>query len=268
MAKSANNIAKDAMMPREGEGRLAVSLLYTNRDHLMKFRKVPLHKHPSWQADMILEGCALFVDASGRETALNPGETILIAPGLRHSFIYRKPGVKWLTFWFSAKGLSGKISSLRIEASPLSRSFFSTFDLLLEGELPQESRAAAIGSALAAFLEASFPDDGPRRPVLPGLLGQAMLWIERSEGRRVDIKEICEAIGCSPSHLSHSFRRQFGQPLKEFIDARRAEVVDRLVRQAELSPAQLAESLGFRDSCELSRFCRRRLGLSPRKLGL
>ncbi len=276
MAKSSKNMAKYATWPpvlsegAERSGRLAATFLYSTRDYHLKIpqfsHKVPPHKHSSWQADLMREGSAVFVDASGAELVIGPGDTILIPPERPHSFLYRRSGARWMTFWFSLKGLDPEMEPLRLEASPFSNAVFSALELLLL--MPEGSpRSNAIGSALSALLEASLPArEGWSEEIPPGLAGQAMLWIRRSEGRRLDVKEVCQALRCSPSHLSHAFKAQFGCSLKSFIDESRAKMIERLVSQAELSPAQLAESLGFRDSCELSRFCKRKLGASPRAL--
>lgn len=264
MAKDVVDMAKGAMR----SGRLALSLVFACREKGAKAHKTPFHKHPSWQCDMLLDVGAVFIDGTGRETVLNPGDAILIPPGRRHAFAYRKDGASWLAFWFSLKGVSPDIEPLRIRAGVFSRSVISSLELLHELEdVSPARRLTASSSLLAGFMEASLPGDEPMRPVCEGLPGRALLWIERREGRRADVKELCEAVGCSPSHLSHAFKKEFGESLKEFIDRRRAETLERLIRQTDLSPSKLASMLGFRDSCELSRFCRRRLGSSPQKLG-
>ena len=270
MAKDVNNLAKYALEPlKPPRQRLNVSFLYSNYEREGGHpHKVPMHKHPSWQADLLLEGSCLFIDAAGHETVLRPWESILIAPESLHSFDYKRKGIRWMTFWFSVEGLGQDWTALRLEPSDVSKALFLSLQQILDAEdaMPSQSRANATGNCLAALLESSLPWEETPHAVTEGVAGQAMLWIERSEGRRIDIKEICDALGCSPSHLAHSFKEQFGRSLKSAVDERRAEVLARLVRQAELRPSQIASALGFRDTSELSRFCRRRLGASPRKL--
>jgi len=262
MAKSEQNMAKYAVKASPFQ----VSFLYSNQDDLKAPRKVPRHKHPSWQADLIHEGSAVFVDDEGRESVLGPGDAMLIPPELPHSFVYRKAGVRWMTFWFFSKGLDPSAGPLRIAGSELSKSVFAALQAILS--LPEGPRRSnAIGSCLCALFESCLPGGEALAEDVPdGLAGQAMLWIRRSEGRRVDVKEISLALGCSASHLSHAFKAQFGRSLKSYIDESRARMLESLVLHAELSPAELAASLGFRDSCELSRFCKRKLGGSPRTL--
>jgi AraC-like DNA-binding protein len=265
MAKSANVMAKSAVR----EGRLEVLVLNANCDRGSKAHKVGMHKHPSWQADLILDGLALFIDGSGCETILAPGDAILIPPEREHSFVYRRDSSAWLAFWFQLKGLPRELEPLRIETSSFSHPFFLSLAALHDCDtLSWRGRMDALGSCLAGFLEASISCEEHGLPVQEGLLGRALRWIERNDGRRVDVKELSFALGCSASHLSHAFKSRFGRSLKSFIDERRANALERLLLQSELSPARIAESLDFRDSGELSRFCRRQLGSCPGKLRL
>jgi AraC-like DNA-binding protein len=247
-------------------GRLSVEFIYSNRGELKGPRKVPPHRHPSWQADLIYEGSALFIDSDGAESVIGPMECVLIAPEREHAFIYRKADTRWLTFWFSLRGLEERRAPERFEADAVSRALYAALKEQMDAAGPMLGRKAC---ALSASLEALFNYwlREARTPAAScgGLAGDAIALIAGSEGRRLDCKGLCAALGCSKSHLSHAFKKACGRSVKSYIDARRAETLKRLLGQAELRPAQIAEALGFRDSCELSRFCRRNLGLSPRQ---
>jgi AraC-like DNA-binding protein len=264
MAKQACDLAKYAerMAPR-----LKASFLYSHREKGSGRHTVRRHSHPSWQMDLITAGSCVLVDESGTRMALAEGEGVLIPPGRGHSFLYRRDGAGWMSFWFALEGLALE-RPIHLRRSEFSQALFAALRVLVDAEEEgaSRSRAAALGDCLAALIGRSEAMKEDATPSVEGLAGKAALWSERSEGRRVDIKEIADALGCSASYLSHAFKKEFGRSMKSALDERRAGVLKRLLGQEELRPAQIAASLGFRDLGELSRFCRRHLGASPRGL--
>lgn len=249
-----------------GEAPLMARLLHSNYELLASPRKVPLHKHCSWQADFILEGRALVFDMSGRKLALAQGEIVFIPPESAHGFIYRRKGVRWLTFWFALEGASLQEGPLLLKPDSLSKALL---EALKETQTGGRLRAAANPCAehtLAALLALALPQRDEGMEIPDNIAGQTMKWILRSGGRRLSVKEMAQSLSCSQSHLSHSFKRQWGVSLKTFIDTERARTLERLLPISEMKPSRLAAELGFRDVCELSRFCKRRLGAAPRNL--
>ena len=262
MAESVENIAKSAFSSE----KIELSLLYAHSGLMESARTIEKHSHGSWQADLITEGSAIFVDASGEKTFISKNELVLIPPEKEHYFIYRGGTVKWMSFWFSMKGLDDWMSPRRLPSTEISTGLFACLDMILAA--PSFSAGSRHGDAAADCLAALFSillaDELAVPAQASGLASKAMSLIQRSRGGRISVKELCELLNCSKSYLSHEFRRSTGISLKNYIDRHRAEILEQVLEQAELSPAQIAESMGFRDSCELSRFCKRMLGRSPR----
>ena len=206
----------------------------------------------------------------GWKRALSDGDAVFISPDTRHGFVYRQPGVKFLTCWFALKKLPSIERIAVLKATPASRGIIRALYELQPpaGSVPSSRMASAIESCLEALL-ALFHGGGNEDEcgIFPAnVAGMAMRWVLRCGGKRVAIKEMASAFNCSRGHLSHAFKAEYGFGLKEFIDAKRAEILEKMSRQTLLSPARLAEHFGFRDSAELSRFCKRKLGASPRNL--
>ncbi len=275
MAKWSDNLAKSAVdaiqapLESSAEAKTEVTLLFSGRGYFDKQLNVPLHEHPSWQADLFLEGGCVACGVGGWKSALSTGDAVFIAPDTRHGFDYQRPGVKFLTCWFVLKNLPSIERIAVLKSSPASQGLIRALYELqpTAGTVPSGRMASAIESCLEALL-ALFPcgDDGVSGIFPANLAGMAMRWVQRCGGGRVAIKEMASAFNCSRSHLSHAFKDEYGFGLKKFIDSKRAEILEKMSRQTMLSPAKLAEHLGFRDSAELSRFCKRRLGSSPRNL--
>ena len=264
MAKNANSLAKNAVNP-PAPLKLAIEFCVQMKDGTSP-HQTPWHKHSSWQLDLMLDDACLFFAPHGATIEISTWDSILIPPETMHSFLYKRKEAAWIALWFSGEGLPALDSPIRLKGNSVSKAIALAMSALLDdGEkFDDDVRYEAAGDCLSVLLRATMAKRMHEPKKLSGVAGNALRWIERSQGKRVDVKELCEGIGCSASHLSHSFRKEFGRSLKEFIDERRAEFLARALTHVEIAPAKIARDFGFRDVSELSRFCRRNIGSSPR----
>lgn len=92
---------------------------------------------------------------------------------------------------------------------------------------------------------------------------EAVLFISRHLDRRMDIREIADAVHLSPSRLAHLFRAQIGMAPTGFIEQRRMERAQALLESTSLSIGAVAESTGFSSQFYFAARFRAHIGSSP-----
>jgi AraC-like DNA-binding protein len=75
--------------------------------------------------------------------------------------------------------------------------------------------------------------------------------------------ELAAELGCSPFHVSRSFRRETGQTLRGYLGRLRARLAADRLAHGELDLTTLALDLGFADHSHLTRTFRREWGMPP-----
>lgn len=107
---------------------------------------------------------------------------------------------------------------------------------------------------------AGAPDAGR---ALHDRLKQIRGWLVESPGRHQSAAWIAAQAGISPSHLSATWRRCFGVAPREDIIRLRLERACRLLEDAGMPVADVAERCGFSDPHYFSRLFRARQGCTP-----
>ena len=79
----------------------------------------------------------------------------------------------------------------------------------------------------------------------------------------VTLKGLSEKLGITETHLGRTFHRQSGFTFRDYLRAVRLCSAARFFRNTSLSSKQVAEQLGYADTCSLCREFRKGFGLSP-----
>lgn len=81
---------------------------------------------------------------------------------------------------------------------------------------------------------------------------------------RLDVANIAEEVGLSHSRLSHLFKQHTGRSVPAYVEQRRMERAEDLLRMTARSVSEVARAVGYDDPLYFSRRFRRRVGTSPR----
>jgi len=132
------------------------------------------------------------------------------------------------------------------------------------GRLLQDS----LGVALAArLLQRHYRGSLPMREIRGGLthtkLERVIAHIEDNLATKLSLPAIAEVAGMSVSHLKTLFRNSTGVPVYEYVLRRRVERAQFLLRNHQLSIAQIAATTGFAHQSHLARHMHRILGYTP-----
>ena len=95
----------------------------------------------------------------------------------------------------------------------------------------------------------------------------ARRFMEDHYSRSIQTSHIARFVGIDRAYLSRLFKEEFGFNLKEFLTAFRMERAKELLREGNLSIAQVAASVGYRDRSVFARRYKAFYGQSPGMAG-
>lgn len=110
------------------------------------------------------------------------------------------------------------------------------------------------------------PATSDDRPDPHPAVTDAVAYVEANLADRLTVATIAAAVRFSPSHLDRLVRASTGASLGEYVRRRRAEVARHLLRDTSQSVATIAAAVGVPDLHAFNKFCRARLGASPRRI--
>lgn len=90
-----------------------------------------------------------------------------------------------------------------------------------------------------------------------------LAYLSREADAHTSLEELALLAGCSRDLLSRNFSRDFGVPLKRYMQKMLAAKAEKLLRNPSLKIREIAFRLGFSDEYYFSRFFRKETGNSP-----
>ena len=141
----------------------------------------------------------------------------------------------------------------------------------LAAEIDAPTRSDRFAESLAVSLVTGIIDDrqalGDGNAVQGGLTPHQMRKLrqmrEDSQGRRLSNAELSAAVGLSEGWFSHAFKRTTGKTPLQWQQDHRIVMVKNLLRQDDLTIAEIAMRFDFADQSHLTRVFRRYEGTTP-----
>jgi LacI family transcriptional regulator len=96
------------------------------------------------------------------------------------------------------------------------------------------------------------------------LVAEAQRYIREHSAEPLQVTDVLSALQVSRSYLDKEFCATFGHTVHREIRRARTERVERLLKETNLSVAQIASNLGFAGSDHMARFFRQEKGLTPK----
>jgi AraC family transcriptional regulator len=127
----------------------------------------------------------------------------------------------------------------------------------------------SLAMSLAVHLARRYTPDRTRKAcpqdkLSPRKVRLAMEYIHDPLNRDLNLKDIAAAVGLSPFHFSRLFKRSTGLTPHQYVIRQRVELARQLLLRGELSPAAIAEKVGFCDQSHMTMHFKRVCGLTPR----
>jgi AraC-like DNA-binding protein len=88
-------------------------------------------------------------------------------------------------------------------------------------------------------------------------------YVERNYASSISLRDVAQALGYSPAHLTHKFASVTGVPVTAWIIKRRLSAARELLIQTEQNVTTVCEAVGFGDVCYFTRQFVRHAGVTP-----
>ncbi|MDR2631540.1 MAG: AraC family transcriptional regulator [Spirochaetaceae bacterium] len=227
---------------------------------------------PEFQILYITKGKGIFGTESRTYTVV-PGSLLLILPGIKHFY---KPvfEIGWHEYWAGFKG--GFYSKLMEEGilSPehvffevgLHNNIVSIFAQILDEARTQQPlyQLKACSGVLALIAEMLTHERRSEQPnYYQKIVEKAKYFMETNVFKAINVPDISEQIGVSPSKLNEIFKTYTSMtPYQYYIHIKIHKAED-LLEQDNVTVKEVAFHLGFEDQYYFSRLFKNKTGVAP-----
>lgn len=88
-------------------------------------------------------------------------------------------------------------------------------------------------------------------------------YIKEHRSFNITSEDICKALSCSRSHISHQFKNQTGMSIREYITVLRLNDAKHLLKYSDLSITEIAFTVGFGSSNYFTNVFKKDMKMSP-----
>lgn len=135
------------------------------------------------------------------------------------------------------------------------------------GRLFSDGLACALAARLLTLQSGRPPPERKVRRALPAWrLRRVVDYIEANLDRDLNLSELAEVAGFSPSHFKPLFKQAVGMPAHRFVLERRVARAQARLLEGDTRLADIALETGFAHASHMARCMRRLLGLSPTQI--
>lgn len=212
------------------------------------------------------------------ERTAPPGSVVLLEPHVPHRYQPREePGWEWLWLHCGGEAVPELWSRLRGAVGPIRRLGHEPLIRARFGELVTAAASAPVHAASPAdrlrvdscaySLLGLLVDrvETPTRTETEGRgdLSAVTTWILEHLGEPITVADLVRASGWSAAQLTRITRREIGLAPLQYVTRLRMTRAERLLADTELTVAEVAAMVGFRDPLHFSRRFRQQTGRPP-----
>ncbi len=233
-----------------------------------------------WAAVYLVAGGGWFADEATPRRAVAAGDLLLLAPGIRHSYVPGVPG-EWSEYWmtfcgeiFAVLGRAGILDPARPVLRPgVVPELVAAFDALVGARIAAAARARSAEDArreeaqLAAEAHLLLTrlvrsDGGGAADDGPPWVAEACVRLAADLQRPLDLARLAAGCGLSYERFRKAFAAAVGEPPARYRLRRRIDRAKTLLTGGA-TIADTAEALGFCDVYFFSRQFRAATGTTP-----
>ena len=89
------------------------------------------------------------------------------------------------------------------------------------------------------------------------------IFLEENREQNISSADICKALACSRSHLSHGFKRHTGMSIREYLTKLRINDAKNLLEYSELSITEIAFKVGYGYANYFTKVFKKEIGMAP-----
>lgn len=216
------------------------------------------------------------VAAPGRTVRLEPGGAVLFAPGARQDYSTDPEAgqwhLRWAHFlprpamqpWLLWPEIAPRIRFVQLDALTAESVAEALGRMLLAhrigGRLGADLAMNGLEEALIRCAGHAVPD---RESGIDVRIQRAVHYIALNMAEPFRIEKVASHCGLSASRFSHLFRERLGTTPQRFSEKLRLDSAQQLLRQTNLTIAEIASEVGYPDPLYFSRRYRSAFGLAP-----
>ena len=198
------------------------------------------------------------------------GEGFLIVPGM-HEEYYSDEKNPWAFVWIISEDSAMQFFFDRHNANNETGifQFHNLYEINALAERLQSSSSSSCSSTqlselfLRIFHSCIETESKPQNPVTRLYFEFSLNYIKTNLHLPISVNELCNAIGITQPYLYRVFKQKAGCSPKQFILNSKLKEAKRLLLQTELSISQIANSVGFQNILDFSKFFSKQANLSP-----
>jgi len=104
-----------------------------------------------------------------------------------------------------------------------------------------------------------YSDHSVERQIVRGVVD----YVEKNYASSISLRDVAQALGYSPAHLTHMFSTLTGTPVTAWIIRRRLCAAQQLLVDTKQDVNTVCEAVGFGDLCYFTRQFVRHVGVTP-----
>ena len=230
---------------------------------------------PDWLLVVTIRGAG--IHRRGRQTVRIPeGAAVLYAPGVPQHYGTHPSDRHWELIWahfpdngrlhsllaWPGNGDDAGVLELGEACAPVTDAMRELVEWQSGGSVRRHEFAANALERVLLWCDTVNPRN-PRNS-MDSRVAQALQIVTAQLREPLTIGSVAGELGISGSRLSHLFRRDVGASFPEYVEGRRMEYAEDLLRMTDRPIAAVARGVGYEDPLYFSRRFSARTGLSPR----
>lgn len=132
----------------------------------------------------------------------------------------------------------------------------------LKDEIPDKKYVDTLIHPLVRMLELAY-SKLIRNTSKSDYINDVVKYVNRHYAEDITLKDICDALSCSRSSISHTFKKQTGKSFREYLISVRIQSAKSLLRYSKLSITEISHAVGFNDSNYFSFVFKSHTGENP-----
>lgn len=233
-----------------------------------------LHRHTFFEMHFVLEGENIIRDGCGNSFSVKAGEAMILAPGSSHLTAESSGGLKRFSIAFllpENSTVSRVFSSLDFYVYALSKKSLAVLDdifleintnTILSPYIIRNKTLEIISEVLnltkykALFLQAN-PEAEDLR------IEKAKKYIQDNSNLMLTCRDVANYCNFNEIYLNRIFKERTGETLTRYIQRKKVECGQELLRHTELSLTEIGSRLGFSNEYYFNSFFKRVSGIPP-----
>ena len=245
-----------------------------------------IHSHTCFELHCIISGSFSLV--SGKTWTLNPGDIVLIPPGVVHATSKNRHRRLVMTMAISRNensggrfseydyyaSLLGTLTEPHIFRSPVAAECFERLAALYDNETSLHKRKIFLSML---FLQIAESIRSLKEPPIDKQMEKAAmsdeerrLMIENHIGNFYavpdSINALCEQLGLCRRQVDRIVRRLFGESYYSLVKHQKMDMAELLIRQSDLSFDEIARQMGYESYAGFYLAVKQYFGISPEEL--